>query len=240
MEDVLVATRRRQAVVVPKATLVITTEETNVIEVIKAVVPSAATRPIVIIGGAVISIPTAGVYENDAHGLGAWYQDIYESAGGQSYAFSVGTGRGEGHGGGGRGFGPGRGRGRGRGGFQGRGGFRVRGGFQVRGRGYSNDNTGGRGQGYYYGNQGSYYGGPSQGSYYQGNGDGNNYYVYPPSVQPGQQASATGTSFHNAPVPGTVTIPMQMPPSTAPGPRTTGKWRQLRSPWWSEFSWNGQ
>ena len=62
-----------------------------------------------------------------------------------------------------------------------------------------------------------YYGGPSQGSYYQGNGGGNNYCVYPPSVQPGQQGSVTGASFHNAPVPSTVMIPMQMPPSAAPG-----------------------
>ena len=47
-----------------------------------------------------------------------------------------------------------------------------RGGFQGRGRGYSNDNNGGRGPAYYYGNQDSYYGGPLQGSYYQGNTDG--------------------------------------------------------------------
>ena len=36
-------------------------------------------------------------------------------------------------------------------------------------------------------------------------------------VQPGQQNNAIGASFHNAPVPGTVMIPMQMAPSTAPG-----------------------
>ena len=35
------------------------------------------------------------------------------------------------------------------------------------------NNHGGRDQGYYYGNQGSYYGGSSQGSYYQSNGNGN-------------------------------------------------------------------
>ena len=56
-----------------------------------------------------------------------------------------------------------------------------------------------------------------QGSYYRDDGGGNNYYVYPPSVQSGQQGNATGASFHNAPVPGTVMIPMQMAPSTAPG-----------------------
>ena len=68
-----------------------------------------------------------------------------------------------------------------------------------------------------YGNQGSHCRGPSQESYYQGDGGGDNYYVYPPSVQPGQQGSVTGASFHNAPVPGTGMVPMQMAPNVTPG-----------------------
>ena len=58
----------------------------------------------------------------------------------------------------------------------------------------------------------------SKGSHYQGDGGSNNYYAYLPSVQPGQQITVTGASFHNAPaVPGTVNIYMQMTPSTALG-----------------------
>ena len=58
MEVVLAAIRHIQDVVVSKAAAVITTEETKVV---KAIVPSVATRPSVTIDGAVISILTAGV-----------------------------------------------------------------------------------------------------------------------------------------------------------------------------------
>ena len=44
-----------------------------------------------------------------------------------------------------------------------------------------------------------------------------NYYAYPPSVQPGQQDDVTGVSFHNAPVPSMVMVPMQMAPNVTPG-----------------------